>query len=1046
MSRPTFHNKHPLRRMRQAKHHRRLTIYRRVLRFEPLEDRRLLSITVNTLVDENDGAGVGDVSLRDAIAAAMPGETIDFGVHGTILLTHGELTVNKNLSISGPGANLLTIDADGGSRAITVDDGNVGTLANVQISGITITGGVTGGVGGGLLNLEALTVSQCWITGNRADNGGGIDNFEGTLAVVDSTISGNTSTGVTGGGGGIFNLSSSLGQISSITNSTISGNTAATRGGGINNFAGTLNIQFSTITNNTAPAGAGSGVSSWTDTNTTSTNFRSSIVAGNTGTDVDIFPKTFPPAQPSFHSLGYNLIGNGDAAQFFAGTGDVINVTAAALMLGPLADNGGPMPTHLPQRLSPAIDTGDPSAVANVGGVPQFDQRGTPFSRVFDGDASGGPRIDKGAVESDAVYFVVNTLLDGIVNNVSLRQAMSFASSVTVGTPTIVFSPALTAGGPQKITLTDGPLQIAKSMSIIGPGANLLTIDANNASIVFNVDDGNPGLTQTVALSGLTLTGGYNPNGGGAIFNGEQLKVSDTVLTGNKAQWGGGIYNDTTGELTLLRSQITGNHAIEPAPGALGSGGGLYNYGGFIDVRDSTISGNDSVTHGGGILNALGGYLSIARSTIGDNTAVGNGGGIANGDGFMQITDSTLSGNHATMGGGLLINTPYFKVTTISNSTFSGNVAPAGGGGIYNAGGQAVIQFCTITRNVSNDFAGSGVLSAPFLFYSPTSFYSSLIVANFNPLAAPQNAPYDVAVSGGENSLISFGYNIVGSGGDFVDDTFLPESDQIIGTADPRLGPLADNGGATKTHALLPESPAIDAGNPNAVVEAEGVSLNDERGTNFRRIKDGDGDATATIDVGAFEQQSPLPTLLGDYNHNGVVDAADYTVWRDTLGQHPTAYSKADGNGDGTINAQDYDVWRNNFGHVPNPGGGSAATAITSEPHLQPLGSIRASWAATKAAPRSAIGTLSSAFAAPSAAVAKPAASSSVSRSALLPEAIDDALLAWSSLQPRRMNSMAALLSRHRCSPAVNDDAATAASTAWEEVDIAVNARSCSVL
>ena len=87
----------------------------RRLRIEPLEDRRLLSITVNTLVDELDGSIVdGDISLRDAIAAAPQGETINFAVTGTINLTNlGHLTINKNLTINGPGANLLTINAFG---------------------------------------------------------------------------------------------------------------------------------------------------------------------------------------------------------------------------------------------------------------------------------------------------------------------------------------------------------------------------------------------------------------------------------------------------------------------------------------------------------------------------------------------------------------------------------------------------------------------------------------------------------------------------------------------------------------------------------------------------------------------------------------------------------------------------------------------------------------------------------------------------------------------------------------------------------------------
>ena len=88
--------------------------FRRRLRIEPLEDRRLLSITVNTLVDELDGSIVdGDISLRDAIAAAPSGETINFAATGTINLTLGQLSINQSLTINGPGANLLTIDASG---------------------------------------------------------------------------------------------------------------------------------------------------------------------------------------------------------------------------------------------------------------------------------------------------------------------------------------------------------------------------------------------------------------------------------------------------------------------------------------------------------------------------------------------------------------------------------------------------------------------------------------------------------------------------------------------------------------------------------------------------------------------------------------------------------------------------------------------------------------------------------------------------------------------------------------------------------------------
>src|SRR6476660_1277415 len=131
--------------------------YARRLRFESLESRRVLSITVDTLFDENNGVGMGaGTSLREAIAAAAAGDTINFSVTGTINLSVGtsnitkQLTINKNLTISGPGANLLTIKAfdptpgtknGDGSRVFTIDNGNPLTLVNVSISGLTIGGG-----------------------------------------------------------------------------------------------------------------------------------------------------------------------------------------------------------------------------------------------------------------------------------------------------------------------------------------------------------------------------------------------------------------------------------------------------------------------------------------------------------------------------------------------------------------------------------------------------------------------------------------------------------------------------------------------------------------------------------------------------------------------------------------------------------------------------------------------------------------------------------------------------------------------------------------
>lgn len=893
----------------------RSTVNARALRFEPLEDRRLLTtITVNTLADENNGVGNGDISLRDALAAANPGDTIQFDEllfedgPATIILTHNQLVVNKSLTITGRGADLLTIDANGASRVFNIDDGTSG-FATVTISGLTITGGKVLDDGGGIRNRENLTIDRCHITGNSADDGGGIANIFATFAIIDSTISHNSSSSALDGGGGIFSHSENLPNTSTIRNSTISSNTAITKGGGIYNFRGTLHIEYSTIVDNAAANNLGSGVATLGDLLAASTTVRSSIIAGNASTDVD----RVVGLQNSFVTNGYNLVGNGNVSVNFTATGDVNSVTDAALLLGPLADNGGPTPTHLPLPGSPAIDTGNPAFST----PPAFDQRGTPFGRVFDGDGNSIAIIDKGAVETDAVYLVVDTLADEDdgdfgPSDFSLREAIGEANEMSSGTPTIRFAASLTSGGPATINLALNQLHIAGRVVIQGPGADLLAIDAGQSSRVLLVDDGEEEVDSEVWISGLTIRGGQHGEGGGGIHSSERLTLRDSTITGNTARYGGGIYNNPTGKLVLERSLVSGNHAVKPAAEEEAHGGAVYNWGGSIAIHNSTISGNDAGNDGGALMNANNGEVLITESTISGNSADRNGGGVTNGDGTLRIVRSTISGNHASRGGGVFVGTPNSRVTMIRNSTISGNVAPLGGGGVENSSGKVFFEFCTITENVSNDNAGSGVRSAPSFVDSPTSFYNSLIAANFDPNAPPQALVLDIHVGDEENSLISRGYNIVGNSSFAT--TWQGMGDQLIGNDDPLLGPLADNGGPTRTHALLSGSPALDQGDADAIPGANGVPHFDQRGKPFGRIRDGDPPASILMDVGAFEAQSIPPALLGDYNLNGTVDTADFVIWRNTLNSSVFTYSGADGNGNGIVDQADYSVWRSNFG------------------------------------------------------------------------------------------------------------------------------------
>jgi hypothetical protein len=106
---------------------------------------------------------------------------------------------------------------------------------------------------------------------------------------------------------------------------------------------------------------------------------------------------------------------------------------------------------------------------------------------------------------------------------------------------------------------------------------------------------------------------------------------------------------------------------------------------------------------------------------------------------------------------------------------------------------------------------------------------------------------------------------------------------------------------------LLAGSPAINAGDANAQAGVDGVPVHDQRGAPFTRVFGG------RIDMGAFESQ-PVDVLLGDYNGDGYLDSADYTVWRDALGQTVLPGSGADGDGNGVIDTWDLRVWQNNFG------------------------------------------------------------------------------------------------------------------------------------
>jgi hypothetical protein len=766
-----------------------------------------------------------------------------------------------------------------GGGIYTPDDVFIERFVDVQSS--TIDGNRAGDRGGGIyLRRLRLQTTASTISGNEAGFAGGGVYLRDTLATLtSSTISDN----VAREGGGVWHFDyegQDTGTASlTISGTTISGNAATVRGGGVNNRRGVIAIEFSTVTQNDALAGQGSGIASRGDT-LTRTDLRHTIVAENVSSDVDVISGATGTVN-SFQSMGYNLVGTGNAAGSFNQTGDQAGVTNA--LLGPLAGNGGPTLTHALLEGSPAIDVGNPLAVGGVGGIPLYDQRGRPHSRVYDDDGVGGVRIDIGAFERQnppvPQTFVVDTLIDEVngdisPDNLSLREAIGLANGNIVQ-DVITFAPSL-AGG--TITLTLGELFITDSVTIDGLDAELLTIDASgndptptiddgNGSRVFNIDNPDDSLETLidVEIIGLTLTGGdvvdpINLEGGGAIENFENLMVIDSVISGNSANSGGGIFS--LGNLTLMGSTITGNSASS------GSGGGIMEFGGTV---------------------------TIVRSTIRDNTALGHGGGISHGDGQLAITESTISGNEAGGdGGGVYLGKTF---ATLTSSTISGNTAGQRGGGIFTFAAiqflTSVIRHSTITNNSAPAGQGGGLASLG-VDTSPTNVDSTIIAGNVGG---------DVHSFSGTNLFLSEGYNLIGTGNALG--AFNQPGDQT--GVDPLLGPMADNGGPTMTHALLAGSPAIDAGDPGFT----GPPDYDQRGFAYNRVVGG------RIDMGAFE----FGAVSADFDEDGDVDGLDFLTWQRGFGiVSPDAiHEQGDADTDRDVDGADLSVWETQYGTIPVP-------------------------------------------------------------------------------------------------------------------------------
>ena len=849
------------------------------------------TITVTKTGDTDATCIATGCCLREAIKGAVSGDTVQVPAEVYTLTLGSQLTIDKNLTITGAGSGDTIIQAaatkgTASHRVFTISSGNV------AIKGVTIRHDETKSGGAGILNSGTLTITDSTISDNNrqgilnsgtltiknstisantaaftdaggiansgtltltnstvsnntaGEAGGGIES-RGTLIVTGTTISGNTSTW---DGGGIYSV---RGSSLTITNSTISGNRtgpeSSRRGGGIYQGDGSLTLYNTTVTANTAGQGAGIfGPAT----------LKNTIVARNrTGLDY----------LGTATTQGYNLVGETSAGAGFTGDGDQTNVTNPEV--GPLQDNGGPTFTHALLPGSPAIDAGNPATPGSGGNAcPATDQRAVARPQ--------GPRCDIGAFEEvpttpgtpGTVGFLKTGDSDGecIPTDCSLREAIKAAASgEMIAVPKGIY------------TLTLGSeLFIGKSLTLNGAGSGDTIIQAAASSgdathRVFTVQTGN-----MVTISGVMVRNGKSDGvGGGGILNYGDLTLTDSAVTDNTAVngQGGGIFN-YLGTLVVENSVVRGNLTkgdVWPT-----WGGGIANRAGGLRVIGSLVSRNRAMfnggpdVHGGGIsshrrepepkptttvidsvieLNEsrtgagiynVTGELSITNTTVRNNTGSSNGGvNIQFGPATLKAV--TISGN---IGGGIRINANA-AIVRVENSTVTGNTASAIGGGLHVSGGFVIMSSSTVTKNTAGE-RGGGVYAG---INGTAVVFNSVVFGN----SAPTQPDCDKLTSRGHNLLPAA-----------LDCAFTPTSTDILQT-DPQLGPLQDNGGLTLTHALLPTSPAIDAGSPVAPGSGGEACLpTDQRGVARPQ--------GWRCDIGAFELVSTDQTVQGTVVLEGV--------------------------------------------------------------------------------------------------------------------------------------------------------------------------------
>jgi hypothetical protein len=846
--------------------------------------------------------GSGDITLN--------GSTLNGSdVHMNTAVVDGggaDITINANTidlwvnAISGSGQLTIqprtpetTIGLGGGAGTLNLDDGELSRLTD-GFAAITI-GDVTNGTG-------TVTIDSATFNDPVTTAGGAIhhspwtspDMATGTNAVI---LDGNVSPGPQPGWPDIFNIT---GDVTLAANHafTVEVSGAWLGGYGQLDVVGTVtisdNVTLQTVvTNGFIPDGA--------DTLTIINNDGSDPVVGtfaglSEGGTIPNFIGSGMDATISYsggdgndvvltvHGPEISLWGNGetiyrDDSAYRANHTDFgrVKVDGGTVVRTFTISNTGNLPLNLDG--SPLVALSGPDAAAftvtAAPNTPVTAGTSTTVQITFDPSATGEftatVSIASDDRNEDPYAFAIKGA--GVIPNVSfngvdcdLIEAINAANSdapsndcpagsgVVTDTITLLSDIILT----NYYDYSDNGLpEIASAITVEGAGYTISrTVDAPEFRFFLVGSNG------ALILNELTLRNGggtdFDEYGGVLyLYEGSVILNDSAIINNSTAYYAGALYNEY-GTLTLNNSTISDNISEY-------YGGAIYNYGGALTLNSSTISGNISEYYGGAIYSEYG-ELTVDRSTFSNNSTAYYGGAIYNYDGPLTLTNSTLSGNFAQDYGGAIYN--EYGALTLTNSTLTANSADYAGA-IYHYDNTLILNRTVLAGNsADSDIAelyndGGTVNADSFNLLGDSSKTNAQAFYDFTPGATDITATSD-----GTNPTA------------------------LAAILDPTL---ADNGGPTLTHALVPGSPAVDAADDSSLAtDQRGVTRPQGAADDIGAVEATVQPATITI---VLDGRPDLPTNLGFSGHlgaflldNPAVDDSDAYTNTKTFSVAPGTY------------------------------------------------------------------------------------------------------------------------------------------------------------